>query len=424
MKKFLSLVILLSLTLSGFTQMISKDDMVKNNQKYLSISPVMINNNNTDYHFRNTRAEVSEWYDFPGALRDALGSGTNYYTLLFPDSLQQIYNDMGTIGTSRVRNHSVGSIFCPWSDIMGNAGYTSLNKMQPWKVDSVAVFYNYERFTGDNVADSLIFNFWTATKMLYYPLNGGMPNGGTVQFDSVKFRGKNYNKEIVVALTDADTISYRGRGMGMYAINLGGEAITPGNYFNPATLTWTFKPGFTYNINDTLIGDFELLPHSKLNNFYYSNFTDATKEDIPEYNQGLTIFSWTNAPKWIRNTGYGALYWPGTSPSTVNWYPRAIWKVTYDPDWTGLEPEDLKANAYIYPNPASEYLKVAVNKNGINNVSIEIVNSLGQVVLSTNRTLNTKDEVIELNVSGFVNGLYFCKISDGENNTTLNFIKQ
>ena len=69
-----------------------------------------------------------------------------------------------------------------------------------------------------------------------------------------------------------------------------------------------------------------------------------------------------------------------------------------------------------YPNPVSNILKI-VNSEILNQV--DIYNAVGRLVLA--KTANSKEVNIEVSV--LVNGVYFAKVSSGENNATIKFIK-
>ena len=72
----------------------------------------------------------------------------------------------------------------------------------------------------------------------------------------------------------------------------------------------------------------------------------------------------------------------------------------------GIE-EVALASVKFYPNPASDILNVELNLEAATDVSVNLINELGQVVLTSNTV--TMDKV-ELNVSELANGVYTVKV--------------
>lgn len=73
----------------------------------------------------------------------------------------------------------------------------------------------------------------------------------------------------------------------------------------------------------------------------------------------------------------------------------------------------------IYPNPANEMINVDL-ENVNDNITIQIVNTLGEVVM----TEITETQQTLLNIHDLVNGVYFVKIESGEGKYIKKFIKQ
>lgn len=90
------------------------------------------------------------------------------------------------------------------------------------------------------------------------------------------------------------------------------------------------------------------------------------------------------------------------------------------PNTSDIEPTDsVSVNFYdlqklkLYPNPASDYLKIEYDILFVKEAEIKIYNSIGSVVYS--RKLENKQDNIRVEVSNFDNGLYFCSLQiDGK----------
>ena len=79
---------------------------------------------------------------------------------------------------------------------------------------------------------------------------------------------------------------------------------------------------------------------------------------------------------------------------------------------------DINANFKLYPNPSNDgIVMLEATQNNIN--SIEIVNSLGAVVISKKDNLNNK---VKLDLTTLAQGTYFVKITSDTNTTTKKLI--
>jgi thiol-disulfide isomerase/thioredoxin len=83
-----------------------------------------------------------------------------------------------------------------------------------------------------------------------------------------------------------------------------------------------------------------------------------------------------------------------------------------DCETVGIEEVESEFNAVVYPNPASSFINVRLNKNSSIKY-IEFYNASGQKIAVKNiESYNGLSEVI-FDISDFENGLYFANIIDG-----------
>lgn len=68
----------------------------------------------------------------------------------------------------------------------------------------------------------------------------------------------------------------------------------------------------------------------------------------------------------------------------------------------------------VYPNPASDYLNIELYEN--KDFSVELVNSIGQVVLTDSFT---KTDFATINTSNLAKGVYFLKLNAGDQTSTM-----
>jgi len=375
-----------------------------------------------------TRASVSAWYNYTTALSSFVSQKMNYYTLLFPDSVTSIFEDSGNPGPynlSRVRNHSVGTVFSPSSEIIRFYGWDTLNRKQPYTLDSFAIEYNYMRFTDDNIVDTLIINIYKPQKLLYYSDNK-IPRGATVKYDVDLNKGRDYSQEIVYLLTPKDTVTYNSNGKGMLFFGLSNFNITASSYGNPVAIAWTYKPGSAYSISDSLNGSFnQTVPHSKINHFCYWNFNDNDDYENNEFNNGLFIYSWNNELKYVHNDTYGPLYWRGSSFVGKRCYPVCWYKITYDPNWVSLHNDfNDETISLPYPNPANDLVSFGINKNNSGQMVVQVYNSVGQLVYVSKIETGQDIQQIDIPTKNLNPGMYVVHFNASQSKVVRSFMKQ
>ncbi len=89
----------------------------------------------------------------------------------------------------------------------------------------------------------------------------------------------------------------------------------------------------------------------------------------------------------------------------------------------GFEPK-ATAIASIYPNPASEYVNIIFENMQAGNISIEILNSMGQVLLTpvANRLFEKGVFTVDITSLNLNNGAYYIKMTTDKGTSISNFI--
>lgn len=82
---------------------------------------------------------------------------------------------------------------------------------------------------------------------------------------------------------------------------------------------------------------------------------------------------------------------------------------------TGIDENETVTSTTIYPNPVTDNATVQFTVNGVANTSIEILNAVGQVVMTKNLGQTTGDQNVTLNTQSLDDGTYIFKITAGEN---------
>jgi hypothetical protein len=84
------------------------------------------------------------------------------------------------------------------------------------------------------------------------------------------------------------------------------------------------------------------------------------------------------------------------------------------------------ASISLYPNPVKNKLNIQLNNAGIGQISISVLNAFGQQVIQKNNLISTNNNIISLDVSQLVTGIYSVKVVNNETNksyTIKRFVK-
>ena len=90
----------------------------------------------------------------------------------------------------------------------------------------------------------------------------------------------------------------------------------------------------------------------------------------------------------------------------------------YNCQTVGIEDIDKSNSLKIFPNPASNYIKIDLGKGSQNIAGVSIINSMGQVVLNHQSTL------LEINIEKLKPGLYFIATQNKKGKYIGKFIKE
>ena len=74
----------------------------------------------------------------------------------------------------------------------------------------------------------------------------------------------------------------------------------------------------------------------------------------------------------------------------------------------------------VSPNPASNFINLYMAKAGNQPATVQVVNTAGKIVYTT----STTQANLQINTAGFSKGVYFVKVIDAENVTTLRVVVQ
>ena len=87
----------------------------------------------------------------------------------------------------------------------------------------------------------------------------------------------------------------------------------------------------------------------------------------------------------------------------------------------GIEDQAAEFGVNIYPNPANEQLMVSLNLKESSTVNVEVLNTLGQVVFTSNEGQLSGSKNLRINTSEMPAGVYFARVAVGQSTQTMKF---
>ena len=350
---------------------------------------------------------------------------TRFLNYMFPDSVVRYGAPSSAFG---IQWKSAGQILEPWADVFKDnmpTGEIYIGKTNAYTLDSIFIGGSYIKKTA--AVDTMIVSF----------VHSGGANhpeffftGQTADFgvDTTRFLMQSYDpanftkgpfQRNEVGAPAAITIKYP-------LTNADSSTFTPPNSFGskylrfavnmnvPAgervSVSYTFKPGYTYAAGDTVANNNSYL--------FLSYEPNGDNTFMPFYPTDRNMSSVVNKD----STGWFGDYIP-TLAWTVGYGTEihdVIWKVTC-PTCEPIGVNDVNDNGIavnVVPNPATENAKLSINLvESAKNVVVTLTNSIGQVVKTINiGSVNANStESFNIKVSDLSKGLYMYTVNaDGK----------
>lgn len=363
---------------------------------------------------------VQAWYDWIDTARNfAQFRGFNN-TFLFPDTLvKQIYGSAGggtELGYTHL--HSIGQIFDANSSyFLDKSAYIG-----GYRLDSVAIAYGY-KYHMPGTVDTLVFQFYHdhvgTASIRKSSLNTGDTKTAMVSYDANRVLGAGAVKEFTYLLTEQDTST---------AFRFLTVPVPGGLQINPKSLsgfTVTYKPGYAYQLDDTLDSKWDApVPTKLLNNFKILVQQDMEKTNDNAYNNGVRLISAVRYGKPAN--GWEGRYIPGDAWLSYTEHIRALFFITFV-EQQQIAIEEAKAqNGYvlgnIFPNPAENNATLEFTLPKTENVKVEVYNVVGQLVNTVaNGTYASGTHTVNINAENMKPGVYVYTITAGNFTQTKKF---
>ncbi|MCA0428966.1 MAG: T9SS type A sorting domain-containing protein [Bacteroidetes bacterium] len=206
-----------------------------------------------------------------------------------------------------------------------------------------------------------------------------------------------------VAIAISTTTSNLNNGMYAVVSNSTGSLIATSNTINISNANLGTYTSFTFAtpVSITANTDYYIgvaQPSNSVGYFPVASYTSATNMTPPNtlYSQPIA----GGAPS-VQNSSLGFLGIKAMFQGTCTSTPTGISEV-----------KNNIVNLNLYPNPAKDILTVSIAN--VDNATIDVINALGQVVL----TVKNATETNTVNIANLAKGVYFVTVSNGQQKST------
>jgi hypothetical protein len=370
---------------------------------------------------------LSKWYNWLDAAYTNNGIEFTFYnnSSIFPDStVKQVYGTgvPGEVQLGYVGIMGEGVVFDPKAQVFGDSALTKWHK---YKWDSVAVFYSgYKRWPENPNADTLILQYYVSPTAI---VKSSFPNSGDktafVRYDYKTNLGTGAKITRKYLLEDKDTTSTTRALVLPVDTNVITGIDVPADGL--CAVTVSFRPGYSYSVNDTLDERWtNPKPTKRLNHLKLAIGHDLTKTSDESYNNGLRIIAHQryNIPPAPNSGDWRGSYISGDAWNSYNEYLYASFHVTTPHFLVGMQDADM--NGYgmseAFPNPTNGTATVKFSLGKSENVNITLYNALGQPVQSVaNGNFPMGPNSVGINANSLKPGIYFYTITAGQFTKTL-----
>jgi len=360
----------------------------------------------------NEKSSYAGWYNYGDAIYSLGGDVSYYRSALFPDSTVQVEFSSGMGYTWQ---HSIGQVLDPTSVYHEFNGNIEFNSDNHYTLDSVGIFYRYWRHQ-QGAPDTLILQVYNDAAIVTSedPWGTGEPYA-RLDYDYTTRTGVNAVTEIVYLLNNSDTVSDQARFLN-FPVDIdvaSGEKIAA---------TFTYIPGNSFNVGDTIDPYMTSPVTNKINAFYHYYYVDNDKVADPGYYNNQVLVT-TDVRYNINDNGWNGNYIPGTAWDSGYYHDDIGFHITSD----NVGVEEILSNAYnanLFPNPVSDMaiLEINLEKGEALDISIFDISGKKMFSISEENYLKGKNQ-IEIHTSELPAGTYYYSITGENGNSTKLFNK-
>jgi hypothetical protein len=351
--------------------------------------------------------------------------GTGFLNYMFPDSAVRYGAPSSAFG---IQWKSIGQVLEPWADVIRDNTAPDeifIGKTNAYTVDSIFIRTAYIKKTAavDTVIVSVVHSGGANLPEYYFTGMSGSFFVDTTRFLLQSYNATNFNSgayqtnasgapaaiTIKYPLTNADSStftapnSYGSKYLG-FAINM---AVPAGER---VSVSYTFKPGYTYAAGDTVGKNNHMLFLS------YEPNGDATFMPFYPADRNMSSVISKDSSGWVADYIPTLAWTVGYSTEMHDMF----WKLTC-PTCSAIGVNDVNDNGMsvnVTPNPATENAKLTISlTEAAKNVSVTFTNAVGQQVKTMNLgSVNANDaQKFNVKISDLTKGLYIYTVNaDGK----------
>jgi hypothetical protein len=293
------------------------------------------------------------------------------------------------------------------------------------KIDSIGFLGVYNRVQSDpNIVDTLILSIYVPNSQnwgaisLFGPTSQVSQNFAT---DTLFFVRGNYNsatnsapgvtKSIKIPLTAAVAADTTETGLNYIEVAVNQAVPVANGRFNGIfAYSLQYKPGTVWNANLDTLG-------VNLNGWRFISAELAGNGTFPLYDKGDLNCGYILPQDVLYGAagGWNNRYIPHYAYLGATYrYEAHEFQVKISQDGVGIN-EKTNANfgLNVFPNPSNGDISIALNNKNNQNVTIEVINTIGQVVYTQNAQSGASKSITNINMNNFGKGLYFVRASNG-----------
>ncbi len=397
------------------------------------------------------KADIQEWYSPMDWLNAFTGGGSTLSTFvdfLMPDS-QAVYINSGDTAV-RFYSIAVGQVIDPTDKVIDNSDNPGIkmSKFSSYRLDSFDLQYIYIRNVDsivnpittnkEKVVDTLIVSYLVNGNGLTKSASpiGTAPNQFNYTLPSWNINTLKLNtlvgQEKFLLTSDDSTVVLNNNGfenswrLKNMSKKVGVNVQVPAGLNLMMGIVFQFKPGMPYNDSSIIIyqRDPATFPVNRQRvNYFGYRFAQNTASIN---NQWRSLDYYNHALYSDKENAYYASSstinngWTGFIPGNAYFEGRTnFMSVNLDAKKVGGKESELVSITNLFPNPATDETNVNIDLKKSGNVTVSIVNLIGQEVNAVNAgTLNAGNNNIKLNLGSLKAGIYFINVGVDGSTTT------
>jgi hypothetical protein len=344
---------------------------------------------------------ASYWLNYALQLDDpnsgpSAGLASGDYMLIFPDS-GIIVGQYTTGETAYPQFHKGATMLDP-----KNMPVQSVTT--PYTLDSIGIVYAYLRNTASTVTDTLVVQVIRNDASLLWDLTNTTYQDITYTHTNNEITPSQVLATYTYLLTENDSSNFPAE-IFLSTANVPQQAAG-----NRIGVVVSYKPGYTYTLTDSISDFNSFYMFSYENNglntdpTFYGIFGDGTSDMNCSYSLPVTVRYNYNANGW---NGYFIPVWAYT---TAYAYENHIIEFKLS-EVVGVQEANLGLSATTYPNPANGEVFVAYTLMNDADVTIEVTDLTGRVVMTQREGDRSQGEYrVSLNTNNLAEGTYFVNV--------------